>query len=217
MPHPPAVGRDTVRRFSVSILRAFPDCQYEIRAPVCIAEDGTACLLPWTITATHTGPFDPPGLAPTNRRVRFSGLDYFTLRDRLVARIETRFDPAEPIEQLIGCRLRPRRTRGGSVVSSGFNECVPQCCAGSRPLSNRACTPTGGVEVIVDGLVRLSTPQTVTGIVAFVSGLVSAYSSTVGVVLPTFLPTVPGLAERLGADPMAIASAINVRGHLVDV
>ncbi len=76
---------------------------------------------------------------------------------------------------------------------------------------------TGGVDVIVDGLVRMSTPQTVTGIVAFVAGLVSAYSSTVGVVLPTFLPTVPGLAERLGADPMAIASAINVGGHLVDV
>jgi len=76
---------------------------------------------------------------------------------------------------------------------------------------------TGGVDVIVDGLVRLSTPFTVTGIVAFVAGIVSAYSSTVGVVLPTFLPTVPGLAERLGADPMAIASAINVGGHLVDV
>jgi len=76
---------------------------------------------------------------------------------------------------------------------------------------------TGGINLIVDGLVRFSTPQTVTGIVAFVAGLVSAYSSTVGVVLPTFLPTVPGLAERLAADPMAIASAINVTGHLVDV
>lgn len=76
---------------------------------------------------------------------------------------------------------------------------------------------TGGVDVIVEGLVRLSTPATVTGVVAFVAGLVSAYSSTVGVVLPTFLPTVPGLAHRLGADPMAIASAINVGGHLVDV
>jgi predicted ester cyclase len=107
MPHPPAVGRDAVRRFGVSILRAFPDFHYEIRGPVCIAEDGTSCLLPWTITATNTGPLDPPGLAPTNRRVRFSGLDYFTLRDGLVARIETRFDPTEPIEQLIGWRLRP--------------------------------------------------------------------------------------------------------------
>lgn len=76
---------------------------------------------------------------------------------------------------------------------------------------------TGGIDVIVDMLVALSTPATVTGIVAFVAGLISAYSSTVGVVLPTFLPTVPGLAERLGADPMAIASSINVGGHLVDV
>ncbi len=76
---------------------------------------------------------------------------------------------------------------------------------------------TGGIDVIVDMLVALSTPTTVTGIVAFVAGLISAYSSTVGVVLPTFLPTVPGLAEQLGADPMAIASSINVGGHLVDV
>jgi hypothetical protein len=28
---------------------------------------------------------------------------------------------------------------------------------------------------------------------------------------------VPGLAERLGADALAIASSINVGGHLVDV
>lgn len=76
---------------------------------------------------------------------------------------------------------------------------------------------TGGVDVIVDGLVAISTPTTVTAVVAFVTGLISAYSSTSGVVLPTFLPTVPGLAERLGADPMAIASSMNVGGHLVDV
>ncbi len=76
---------------------------------------------------------------------------------------------------------------------------------------------TGGIDMIVDGLVAISTPTSVTGVVAFVSGIISAYSSTVGVVLPTFLPTVPGLAERLGADALAIASSINVGGHLVDV
>jgi di/tricarboxylate transporter len=76
---------------------------------------------------------------------------------------------------------------------------------------------TGGVDMIVDMLVKLSTPTSITGVIAFVSGITSAYSSTVGVVLPTFLPTVPGLVERLGADPMAIASSINVGGHLVDV
>jgi hypothetical protein len=47
---------------------------------------------------------------------------------------------------------------------------------------------------------------------------VSVYSSTSGVVLPAFLPTIPGLIERLGGgDPVAIASAMNVGGHLVDV
>ena len=76
---------------------------------------------------------------------------------------------------------------------------------------------TGGVKMIVDALVSVSTPTTVTGVVALVAGIVSAYSSTIGVVLPTFLPTVPGLAQRLSADPMAIASSINVGGHLVDV
>jgi len=102
------LGRQAaVRRFSESVLRAFPDFQYEFRGPLCVAEDGSTCVLPWTIVATHSGSLDPPGFAPTGRRVRFSGLDYLTLRDGLVARIETRFDPVEPIEQLLGCRLRP--------------------------------------------------------------------------------------------------------------
>ena len=76
---------------------------------------------------------------------------------------------------------------------------------------------TGGVDMIVDGLVKISTPVSATAIVAFVTGLVSAYSSTSGVVLPTFLPTVPGLSQRLGVDAMDLASSINVGGHLVDV
>ena len=53
--------------------------------------------------------------------------------------------------------------------------------------------------------------------IALVTGAVSVYSSTSGVVLPAFLPTVPGLVERLGADPLEIASAMNVGGHLVDL
>ena len=36
--------------------------------------------------------------------------------------------------------------------------------------------------------------------------------------LPAFLPMVPGLAQQLGGgDPLAIASSMNVGGHLVDV
>ena len=74
-----------------------------------------------------------------------------------------------------------------------------------------------GMELFTEMLATISTPGTVTFTIALVTGAVSVYSSTSGVVLPAFLPTVPGLAARLGADPMAIASAMYVGGHLVDL
>ena len=77
---------------------------------------------------------------------------------------------------------------------------------------------TQGMDLFTDLLARVSTPATVTGVIAFVTGLVSVYSSTSGVVLPAFLPTVPGLVQRLGGgDALGIASAMNVGGHLVDL
>ncbi len=76
---------------------------------------------------------------------------------------------------------------------------------------------TQGMALFTDLLARFSTKNTITGFIAFLTGGISVYSSTSGVVLPAFLPTVPGLAARLGADPMAIASSMNIGGHLVDV
>jgi Na+/H+ antiporter NhaD/arsenite permease-like protein len=74
-----------------------------------------------------------------------------------------------------------------------------------------------GMELFTDLLARIATPATVTFMIALVTGAVSVYSSTSGVVLPAFLPTVPGLAERLGVDPLAIAASMYVGGHLVDL
>jgi di/tricarboxylate transporter len=74
-----------------------------------------------------------------------------------------------------------------------------------------------GIDLFTAMLATISTPATVTFMMALVTGAVSAYSSTSGVVLPAFLPTVPGLAQTIGADPMAIASSMNVGGHLVDL
>lgn len=76
---------------------------------------------------------------------------------------------------------------------------------------------TGGLDLFTSMLAQVSTAKTVTAVVAFVTGLISTYSSTSGVVLPAFLPAVPGLAERLGADARAIAFSMNVGSHLVDV
>jgi di/tricarboxylate transporter len=77
---------------------------------------------------------------------------------------------------------------------------------------------TGGMELFTTLLAKFSTTRTVTAVIAFVTGVISVYSSSSGVVLPAFLPTVPGLVARLGGgDPLAIASSINVGAHLVDV
>ena len=64
---------------------------------------------------------------------------------------------------------------------------------------------------------RVSTPATVTPVVAFLTGIVSVYSSTSGVVLPAFLPMVPRLVVQLGGgDPLNISLSVIVGGHLVD-
>src|SRR4051794_15624647 len=75
-----------------------------------------------------------------------------------------------------------------------------------------------GIDLMVSLVARISTARTVTGVVALIVGIISVYSSTSGVVLPAFLPMVPGLAQQLGvANALGIATAMNVGAHLVDV
>jgi di/tricarboxylate transporter len=75
-----------------------------------------------------------------------------------------------------------------------------------------------GIDLLVSLVTKIATAETITPLAAFLTGIVSVYSSTSGVVLPAFLPMVPGLAAQIpGASPIAIASAMNVGGHLVDL
>ena len=77
---------------------------------------------------------------------------------------------------------------------------------------------SGGLELFTAILAALATPATLNGVIAFVTGAISSASSTSGVVLPTFLPTAPGLVEQVGGgDPLAVALSINVGSSLVDV
>jgi di/tricarboxylate transporter len=77
---------------------------------------------------------------------------------------------------------------------------------------------TGGMEVFTAMLAKLASPSTINGVIAFVTGLISTYSSTSAVVLPTFLPTVPGLVQQVGGgNPLAVALSINVGASVVDV
>ena len=76
----------------------------------------------------------------------------------------------------------------------------------------------GGLQLFTTLLATMATPGTLNGVIAFVTGAISTASSTSGVVLPTFLPTVPGLVQQVGGgDPLAVALSINVGASLVDV
>ena len=77
---------------------------------------------------------------------------------------------------------------------------------------------TGGMVLFTDLLARVASPASVNGVIAFITGTISTYSSTSGVVYPTFLPMVPGLVARLGGgNPLEVALSINVGAALVDV
>ena len=77
---------------------------------------------------------------------------------------------------------------------------------------------TGGMDLFSAMLATIALPSTINGTIAFVSGLISSWSSTSGVVLPAFLPTVPGLVANVGGgDPVAVAISITIGSALVDV
>lgn len=77
---------------------------------------------------------------------------------------------------------------------------------------------TGGMDLFAALLSMLATPATLNGTMAFVTGVISIWSSTSGVVLPAFLPTVPAVVAQVGGgDAVAVALSINVGSSMVDI
>ena len=76
---------------------------------------------------------------------------------------------------------------------------------------------SGGLNALVKIIGAISNPVTVNAWLGLITGVISAYSSSSGVVMPMFLPMVPGLIKEIGGgDPIALISSINIGAHLVD-
>jgi di/tricarboxylate transporter len=76
---------------------------------------------------------------------------------------------------------------------------------------------SGGLRAMTTAIAAFSGPTTVHFWLGLVTGVISAYSSSSGVVMPAFLPLVPGLLKQVpGADAVGMISSINVGAHLVD-
>ena len=76
---------------------------------------------------------------------------------------------------------------------------------------------SGGLNAMVQMIGAISGPVTVNFWLGLIPGIISAYSSSSGVVMPMFLPLVPGLIQEIGGgNPIAMISTINVGSHVVD-
>lgn len=73
----------------------------------------------------------------------------------------------------------------------------------------------GGIKLMTHMFSTMMNAKSVTAIMAVMGGLLSIVSSASGVVLPTLIPTVPGLVEEVGGDPTRIISAIVIGSHVV--
>ncbi|HWR40731.1 MAG TPA: SLC13 family permease [Patescibacteria group bacterium] len=75
----------------------------------------------------------------------------------------------------------------------------------------------GGLNALVKLIGAVSNPVTINAWLGLITGVISAYSSSSGVVMPMFLPMVPGLIKEVGGgNPVALISSINIGAHLVD-
>ena len=64
----PMRGHADVREFLEASWRAFPDMTFELLGGPYVIPGEPRAALHWRGWATHTGPLDPPGFAPTGRR-----------------------------------------------------------------------------------------------------------------------------------------------------
>ena len=77
---------------------------------------------------------------------------------------------------------------------------------------------TGGLALFSQLLADMTSARWVNAASAFVTGAISTYSSTSGVVYPAFLPTATGIVERLGGgNALEIALSMVLGAALVDV
>jgi len=77
---------------------------------------------------------------------------------------------------------------------------------------------TGGLDLATAAIASISTPGTINTVLALITGIVSMFSSSSGVVLPTFIPLIPGLIAQLGAGNVwKLIIAVDIGSHMVDV
>ena len=93
-------GHGDVRTFLDHAWRAFPDLEFRMIEGPFLEPSAPRAAFYWRGTGTHTGRLDPPGFAPTGKRIDFEGADFHEYRDGRVCRLRIVFDMMDTGRQL---------------------------------------------------------------------------------------------------------------------
>ena len=107
-------GHADVRAFLDHAWRAFPDLRFEVAGGPYVAPGRPEAAFHWRGSGTNTGPVDPPGFAPTGKRVEFDGADFHEYRDGRVCRLRIVFDMMD-----VGVQLGTLPPPGSAVEKAG--------------------------------------------------------------------------------------------------
>jgi steroid delta-isomerase-like uncharacterized protein len=88
----PERGRAAVAAYLRSVWLAFPDLEFSWPEGPYVSFGKTKLALHWHVKGTMLGALDPPGFAPTGRRIEIDGVDLLELRDGLVSAYTGFFD-----------------------------------------------------------------------------------------------------------------------------
>jgi steroid delta-isomerase-like uncharacterized protein len=97
----PMRGHAEVREFLDSTWRALPDLRFEFVDDLILLHPSRPLAASyWRGYGTNTGPIDPPGFAPTGKRIEFEGMDLHEYRDGKLCRLWIVFDMTDVSRQL---------------------------------------------------------------------------------------------------------------------
>ncbi|MBQ7593412.1 MAG: hypothetical protein IJU48_03535 [Synergistaceae bacterium] len=75
-------------------------------------------------------------------------------------------------------------------------------------------TISGGIDLLIEAMKGIMTTRTAATITGALAGIMSLFSSGLGVVFPTLIPTAGGLAQSMGANAIELCAAIVIGGTI---
>jgi steroid delta-isomerase-like uncharacterized protein len=95
----PARGVEEVKDFMRAAWIAFPDLRFT-PGPMWLDPHEDSMSWAWRMEGAHDGPLDPPGFAPTGRRIDVDGIDVGDFEDGRMMRYRAYYDMADFARQL---------------------------------------------------------------------------------------------------------------------